>query len=126
MTLFERLALFVVKLGHDRPPFQNPKNHRDRGLRRENFQRTEVVVAALKSGPNLTPSAFPPEWPPRARTLTSRRIAVRLQISEREVLRWLREGDLRGLRTDNGWRVSERQLDAFLEERANIPASTRL
>ena len=83
-------------------------------------------MATLKSGANLTPSAFRPEWPPRAKTLTPRRIAVRLQIREREVLQWLRKGDLRGLRTDNEWRVSERQLDAFLEERANIPASTRL
>ena len=125
LTHFERLALFVVKLGHNRPPFQNP-NHRDRGLKRDNFQRTEVVVAPLKSGPNLTPSASPPEWPPRARTLTPRRIAERLQISERQVLRWLRGGDLRGLWTDDGWRVSERRLEAFLEERANIPASARL
>ncbi len=85
----------------------------------------EFVVATLKSGPNLTPSTLRPERPPRARSLTSRRIAVRLQISEREVLQWLREGDLRGLRTDNEWRVSERQLDAFLEERANIPANMR-
>ena len=38
------------------------------------------------------------------------------------MLRWLRGGDLRGLRIDNEWRVSERQLGAFLEERANIPA----
>ncbi len=83
-------------------------------------------MATLKSGPNLTPSAFPPEWPPRARILTSRRIAERLQISEREVLQWLRGGDLRGLWTDDGWRVSERGLEAFLEERANIPASARL
>ncbi len=95
--------------------------YRDRGLRRDNFQRTEVIVTTLKSGPYLTP-----EWPPRARTLTPWRIAERLQISEREVLQWLRGGDLRGLRTDDGWRVSERRLEAFLEERANIPASTRL
>ena len=82
-------------------------------------------MATLKSGPNLTASAFRPEWPPRARTLTPRRIAERLQISERKVLRWLRRGALRGLWTDDGWRVSERRLEAFLEERANIPASTR-
>ncbi len=37
------------------------------------------------------------------------------------MLRWLRGGDLRGLRIDNEWRVSERHLGAFLEERANIP-----
>jgi excisionase family DNA binding protein len=80
----------------------------------------EVVVATPISGPSLTPSAFRPEWPPRARTLTPRRIAERLQVSEREVFRWLRGGDLRGLRIDNEWRVSERQLGAFLEERANI------
>ncbi len=80
----------------------------------------EVVVATPISGPSLTPSAFRPEWLPRARTLTPRRIAERLQVSEREVLRWLRGGDLRGLRIDNEWRVSERQLGAFLEERANI------
>ncbi len=51
---------------------------------------------------------------------------MRLKVSEAKVLRWLREGDLRGLQTDNEWRVSERQFDAFLEERANIPARTPL
>ena len=85
----------------------------------------EAVVAAPKSGPNLTRPVSRPEWRPRARSLTPRQVAVRLQVSEREVLLWLREGDLRGLRTDNEWRVSERQLDAFLEERANIPANMR-
>ncbi len=83
-------------------------------------------MANLKSSADLTPSTVPAEWPPRPRTLTPRRIAERLQISEREVLQWLRGGDLRGLRTDDGWRVSERQFEVFLEERANIPASARL
>ncbi len=83
-------------------------------------------MATRKSRPNFISSTFRPEWPPRARLLTPRRIAVRLKVSEAKVLRWLREGDLRGLRTDNEWRVSERQLGAFLEERANIPARTQL
>ena len=81
-------------------------------------------MAAPKSGPNLTPSPFRPERPPRARILSPRQVAECLQVSKREVLRWLRGGDLRGLRIDNEWHVSERQLDAFLEERANIPANT--
>ena len=83
-------------------------------------------MATLKFGANRTPPVSRPGWRSRARSLTLRQVAEHLQVSEREVLRWLRGGDLRGLRTDNEWRVSERQLDAFLEERANIPASTRL
>ena len=83
-------------------------------------------MANLKSGADLTPSTVPAEWLPRPRTLTPRRIAERLQISEREVLQWLRGGDLCGLWTNDGWRVSERRLEAFLEERANIPPSARL
>ncbi len=83
-------------------------------------------MTALKSGSNLTASAFPPKWRPGTKTLTPRRIAERLQISERRVLQWLRGGELRGLRTDDGWRVLERQFEAFLEEKANIPASPRL
>ncbi len=81
-------------------------------------------MVAPKSGPNLTPSPFRPERPPRARILSPRQVAECLQVSERKVLRWLRVGNLRGLRIDNEWRVSERHLGAFLEERANIPAST--
>ncbi len=73
-----------------------------------------------KSSANVTTPAFRAGWPPRARILSPRQIADYLQVREREVLRWLRGGDLRGLRADNEWRVSERQLGAFLEERANI------
>ncbi len=101
--------------------FQNPKNFQDRGLRRDTLQRMEAVVATPKSGADRTPPASPPGRRPRARSLTLRQVAEHLQVSEREVLRWLRGGDLRGLRIDNEWRVSERHLGAFLEERANIP-----
>ncbi len=78
-------------------------------------------MATPKSSANVTTPTFRAGWPPRARILSPRQIAECLQVSEREVLRWLRGGDLRGLRTDNEWRVSERQLGAFLEERVNIP-----
>lgn len=72
-------------------------------------------------GPNVTPSPFRAERPPWARILSPRQVAEFLQVSERVVLQWLLGGDLHGLRIDNKWHVSERQLDAFLEEKANIP-----
>jgi excisionase family DNA binding protein len=53
------------------------------------------------------------------RLLTVEQVAERLQVNEQTIRRWLREGELTGVpfggRT--GWRVSEEDLQAFLDRR---------
>lgn len=57
----------------------------------------------------------------QTRLLTPMQIAERLQISERTITQWLRKGHLRGFKIGKEWRVSEGDLNAFLEAKANIP-----
>ncbi len=54
--------------------------------------------------------------------LTPAQIAEALQLTESTITRWLRNGRLRGFKVGKDWRVSKADLDAFLEEQANIPA----
>ncbi len=56
--------------------------------------------------------------------LTPTQVALRLQVNERTVTQWLRKGHLRGFKIGKEWRVSARDLEAFLEQSANVPAST--
>ena len=53
------------------------------------------------------------------RVLTVNQVALRLQVDVQTVRRWLRNGDLVGIpfggRT--GWRVTEQELQAFLDRR---------
>jgi excisionase family DNA binding protein len=53
------------------------------------------------------------------RVLTVNQVAARLQVDVQTVRRWLRNGDLVGIpfggRT--GWRVTEPELQAFLDRR---------
>lgn len=49
--------------------------------------------------------------------LTPAQIAERLQVNEITVHRWLRSGDLRGIKIGRIWRVKEGDLTAFLEQR---------
>ena len=53
------------------------------------------------------------------RVLTVNQVAQRLQVDVQTVRRWLRNGDLVGIpfggRT--GWRVTEQELQAFLDRR---------
>lgn len=56
------------------------------------------------------------------RALTPAQVARRLQVSEGRVVRWLRAGQLRGLRCRGRWWTSTLALAAFLERRANRPA----
>ncbi len=56
--------------------------------------------------------------------LTPTQVALRLQVNERTVTQWLRKGHLRGFKIGKEWRVSTRDLEAFLEQSANVPAST--
>ncbi len=55
--------------------------------------------------------------------LTSPQVARTLQVSETRVLGWLNNGNLGGLTTGRRWYVSPRQLEEFLEARANVPRS---
>ncbi len=53
---------------------------------------------------------------------TPPQVAERLQINERTVTQWLRKRHLRGFKIGKEWRIAQRDLQAFLEESANIPA----
>ncbi len=55
--------------------------------------------------------------------LTSPQVARTLQVSETTVLEWLRNGDMGGLVTGRRWYITPRQLEVFLEARANVPRS---
>ena len=57
--------------------------------------------------------------------LTPTQVAQHLQVNERTVTQWLRKGHLRGFKIGKEWRVSARDLEAFLERSANVPARTR-
>ncbi len=53
--------------------------------------------------------------------LTPSDVAKRLQMNERTVTQWLRNGHLRGFKIGKEWRVSDVDLDAFIEASANNP-----
>ncbi len=55
--------------------------------------------------------------------LTPPQVAQRLQVNERTVTKWLRRGHLRGFKIGKEWRVSERDLQALLEQSANVPTA---
>jgi excisionase family DNA binding protein len=57
------------------------------------------------------------------RMLTLKQVAERLQVSLASVRRWVQEGDLRGvnLRGKAGWRITERELQDFLDTRRRQP-----
>lgn len=53
--------------------------------------------------------------------MTPVEVARHLQVSERKVFQWLREGQLLGLKIGNRWRTSRRHVSSFLEAHANRP-----
>ena len=53
--------------------------------------------------------------------LTPPQVAQHLQVNERTVTQWLRRGHLRGFKIGKEWRISTRDLEAFLEQSANVP-----
>jgi len=55
--------------------------------------------------------------------LTPPQVAQRLQVNERTVTQWLRQGHLRGFKIGKEWRISEMDIEAFLEASANKPRS---
>ena len=52
--------------------------------------------------------------------LTPTDVAKRLQMNERTVTQWLRKGFLRGFKIGKEWRVSETDLETFVEASANV------
>ncbi len=58
-----------------------------------------------------------------AKFRTSAQVARTLQVSETTVLEWLKNGDMGGLVTGRRWYITPRQLEEFLEARANVPRS---
>jgi excisionase family DNA binding protein len=52
---------------------------------------------------------------------TAAQVAERLQIHERTVTRWLRDGYLRGFKLGKEWRISAEDLQLFMERHANQP-----
>jgi excisionase family DNA binding protein len=58
-----------------------------------------------------------------AKFRSSSQVAYTLQVSETKVLEWLKNGDMGGLRTGRRWYITRRQLEVFLEARANVPRS---
>ncbi len=56
--------------------------------------------------------------------LTPSDVAKRLQMNERTVTLWLRNGYLRGFKIGKEWRVSDVDLDAFIEASANKPSGS--
>ncbi len=55
-----------------------------------------------------------------AKFRTSSQVAHTLQVSEAKVLEWLKNGDMGGLMTRRRWYITPRQLEVFLEARANV------
>jgi len=50
----------------------------------------------------------------RKRLLRPEEVAELLQVSRRTVVRWLKEGRLKGVRVGRLWRVREEDLEMFL------------
>ena len=51
--------------------------------------------------------------------LTPAQVTERIQIDERIVTRWLRDGYLRGYRLGRNWRIAPEDLESFMESHAN-------
>ena len=58
--------------------------------------------------------------------LTPSDVAKRLQMNQHTVTQWLRNGHLRGFKIGKEWRVSEIDLEAFIEASANKPSGSPL
>lgn len=54
--------------------------------------------------------------------MTVHDVAVTLKVSEETVREWIHAKDLRAIRFGREWRVAVRDLESFLNARANRPA----
>jgi excisionase family DNA binding protein len=60
--------------------------------------------------------------------LTVREAAERLRVNPESIRRWLRSGQLVGVHLGSdrgGWRISERDLDAFIQDRTRTPQENK-
>lgn len=57
--------------------------------------------------------------------LTVKEAALRMRASERTVLDELRRKNLRGSKLPSGWRISEADIDSYIEAHANVRAVKR-
>ena len=57
-------------------------------------------------------------------SLTVSGVANRLQLPKRAVRYWLEKGELWGDCGSTGWRITERDLQVFLNEKANVESAT--
>ena len=48
--------------------------------------------------------------------LTPKEVVEKLKVSEQTVLRWLRNGKLKGVKVGKLWRVKEEDLREFIKE----------
>ena len=51
--------------------------------------------------------------------LTPKEVAEKLKVSEQTVLRWLRNGKLKGVKVGKLWRVKEEDLRELIKEEEN-------
>jgi len=58
--------------------------------------------------------------------LTPADVALILKASERFVKDELRRKNLRGIKTNAGWRVTEEDLDTYLDAKANVSRVRRV
>ncbi|HAE01071.1 MAG TPA: DNA-binding protein [Rhodospirillaceae bacterium] len=55
--------------------------------------------------------------------LTLHEVADLLKVKEATVRAWIHDSDLRAIKFGREWRVSQKDLEAFLNAHANRPAS---
>ncbi len=53
----------------------------------------------------------------KSKLLKPREVAERLSVSHATVVRWIKRGDLHGIKVGRVWRVSEDSLKEYLESR---------
>lgn len=79
----------------------------DDGIReadREDYRHTLLKMYQEAVGARILPAFFTPQ-----------EVASMLRVSRRSVYNWMRAGKLPASKVGDTWRVSQRQLDAFLE-----------
>lgn len=61
----------------------------------------------------------------RAPMMTVNEVADRMKVTPRTVGDWIRHGKLRAIKVGRDWRIAVRDLEAFADAHANIPATPR-
>ena len=58
---------------------------------------------------------------PKDRYQTVQELALRLEVAEATVRRWIKSGDLRAIAIGKGWRIADTDLARFLKARETAP-----